>query len=248
MSERPPTRESISHDMSEIIRYFHDAYGIEPVTESSLRKAIKELTVFYLKDTDYSEPVPYQYKRENQKDFEMHQVIISSALHQVEPVISDIKTKTFRLEKQQPQLIPNQPEMPMMMPQMQPEKQKRSFSLFPQKQAKPVINPNDPYQSSIPLQKRIAELLDVWELVVEWQSGGVEFVDANGDHDMDRFGFDNYLSTHRQIFRFGVVPNLLRVYSQGLNLLLMQEKNMAVTYGNIQMKEMFQTRNDMPKF
>jgi hypothetical protein len=98
------------------------------------------------------------------------------------------------------------------------------------------------------LQKRIAELIDAWELVVEWQSGGVEFVSSDGDNDLSRFGFDNYLSNHRQIFRFGVVPNLLRVYSQGLNLLLLQEKKLAVQYGNIQMREMFQTRNDMPKF
>lgn len=248
MSERPPTRESIAQEMSEIIRYVHDAYGIDPITESTLRTAIKGLTTFYLKETDLSETIPYQYKRESQKDFEIHQVIISSALDMVEPVITDIKTKTFRLEKLQPTLMPSEPQSPpmMMMPPQQQEQKKRSFSLFPQKQQKPMINPNDPYQSSLAMQRRIADLIDSWELVVEWQSGGVEFVSIDGDHDLNRFGFDNYLSNHRQIFRFGVVPNLLRVYSQGLTLLLKEEKQLASQYGNNMMKEMFQTRNDMP--
>lgn len=247
MSERPPTRESIAYDMSEIIRYAHDAYGITPITEQSLRKAIKELTIFYLKETEKSASVPYQYQHENQKFFEESQVIISSALDMVEPVISDIKTKMHLLEKPSNTIqMPNAD--PMIIPKPEPEHKKRSISLFPQKQQKPIIDPNDPYQSSIPLQKRIAELIDAWELVVEWQSGGVEFVSSDGDNDLSRFGFDNYLSNHRQIFRFGVVPNLLRVYSQGLNLLLLQEKKLAVQYGNIQMREMFQTRNDMPKF
>ena len=244
LSDRPPTRESIAYDMSEIIRFYHDAYGIQPVTEQSLRTAVTGLTMFFLKETDAKDKVPYQYRKENQKDFETHQVIISSALDMVEPVISDIKSKNFRLEKNQQQMMmPQQSQMQMPM-QQHDDTKKKNFSLFPQKPTKPTVDPNDPYQSSIPLQKRIENLLNSWELVVEWQSGGAEFVNTDDENDLDRFGFDSYLSNHRQIFRFNVVPNILRVYSQGLNLLLIQEKALAVQYGNVQMKEMFQTRND----
>lgn len=246
MSERPPTRESIASDMSEILRYYHDAYGISPITEISLRNSITSLTMFFFKETDSKETVPYQYKHENQKIFEEHQVIISSALNMVEPVITDIKKQNFPMEKnQQTIMMPNAE--PINVPK-QEEKSKRNFSLFPQKQQKPIMNPNDPYQSSIAVQKKILKLIDDWELVVAWQSGGAEFVDIGGDHDLDRYGFDNYLSTHRQIVRSVVSPNLLRVYSQGLNLLLLQEKTFALQYGNNIMKEIFQTRNDLPHF
>lgn len=248
MSERPPTRESIASEMSEILRYYHDAYGIQPVTESSLRSAIKGLASFYLKQTDLKDSIPYQYQLTSQEEFEKHHVIISSALDMVEPVVSDIKAKNFPLEKNQQSMMMPSMQEPMMMPmQQQPAPQKKRFSLFPQKQEVQKPSPTDPYQSSIAIQKRILELIDSWELVVEWQSGGVEFVNPNGDHDLDRFGFDQYLSNHRQIFKKDVEPNLLRVYSQGLKLLLKSEKELASKYGNNTMREMFQTRNDMPK-
>ena len=246
MSDRPPTRESIASEMSEILRYYHDAYGLKPVTESSLRSAIQGLSTFYLKQTDLSESIPYQYKLEHQEEFEGHHVIISSALDMVEPVVSDIKAKNFPLENNhQPVMMPSMQE-PLMMPRQQEIQQKKRFSLFPQKPVRTVVNPNDPYQSSIATQKRILDLIDSWELVVEWQSGGVEFVNPNGDHDLNRAGFDQYLSNHRQIFKKDVEPNLLRVYSQGLKLLLKSEKTMASQFGNNMMKEIFQTRNDMP--
>jgi hypothetical protein len=237
-----PTRESIASEMSEIIRFQHDMSGAsKPITETDVKSAIVGLSEFYLKPTSISENIPYQYKLENQNEFELYQVIISTALDKIEPVISDMKERLFRLEKNQtPLIMPNQNQgQPINIPtNVEPEKKSIS-SLFSGKPKPAPINPNDPYQSSLDLQKKTMKIIEYWDLVVEWQSEGVEMFE-----DFNRSSYDNYLSTHRVIFRKEVVPNLLRVYSQGLNIILMKEKEMAMAYGGSMMKEMFQTRND----
>ena len=219
-----PTRESIASDMSEIIRFQHDISGAsKPITEADLKSAITNLAGFFLKPTDVTEQIPYQYK--------------------FEPVISDMKERLFRLEKNQtPLILPNQQQgEPINIP-TNPEPEKKGLaSLFSGKSKPAPINPNDPYQSTIDLQKKTMKIIEYWELVVEWQSEGVEMFE-----DFNRISYDNYLSTHRIIFRKDVVPNLLRVYSQGLNIILMKEKEMSMAYGSSMMKEIFQTRNDFP--
>ena len=237
-----PTRESIASEMSEIIRFQHDmSGGSKPITESDIKSAITSLVVFYLKPTKISDTIPYQYKLENQQEFEEYQVIISTALDKIEPVISDMKERLFRLEKNQtPLIMPNQNQgEPINIPTNQEPEKKGLSSLFSGKPKQAPVNPTDPYQSSIDLQKKTMKIIEYWDLVVEWQSEGVEMFE-----DFNRSSYDNYLSTHRVIFRKEVVPNLLRVYSQGLNIILMKEKEMAMAYGGSMMKEMFQTRND----
>lgn len=239
-----PTRESIASEMSEIIRFQHDMQGAsKPVTEADLKSAITKLSDFFLKPTEPSDPIPYQYKVENQNEFEQYQVVISTALDKIEPVISDMKERLFRLEKNQtPLILPNQQQSEPINIPTNPEPQKKGISsLFSGKPKPAPVNPNDPYQSTIELQKKTMKIIEYWELVVEWQSEGVEL-----NEDFNRISYDNYLSTHRVIFRKEVVPNLLRVYSQGLNIILMKEKEMSMTYGSSMMKEIFQTRNDLP--
>ena len=239
-----PSRESIASEMSEIIRFQHDMQGAsKPVTEADLKSAITKLTDFFLKPTEPNDPIPYQYKVENQNEFEQYQVVISTALDKIEPVISDMKERLFRLEKNQtPLILPNQQQSEPINIPTNPEPQKKGLSsLFSGKPKPAPINPNDPYQSTIDLQKKTMKIIEYWELVVEWQSEGVEL-----NEDFNRISYDNYLSTHRVIFRKEVVPNLLRVYSQGLNIILMKEKEMSMTYGSSMMKEIFQTRNDFP--
>ena len=239
-----PTRESIASDMSEIIRFQHDISGAsKPITEADLKSAITNLAGFFLKPTNGSEQIPYQYKLENQSEFEQYQVIISTALDKIEPVISDMKERLFRLEKNQtPLILPNQQQGETINIPTNPEPEKKGLaSLFSGKSKPAPINPNDPYQSTIDLQKKTMKIIEYWELVVEWQSEGVEMFE-----DFNRISYDNYLSTHRIIFRKDVVPNLLRVYSQGLNIILMKEKEMSMAYGSSMMKEIFQTRNDFP--
>lgn len=239
-----PSRESIASEMSEIIRFQHDMQGAsKPVTEADLKSAITKLTDFFLKPTELNDPIPYQYKVENQNEFEQYQVVISTALDKIEPVISDMKERLFRLEKNQtPLILPNQQQSEPINIPTNPEPQKKGLSsLFSGKPKPAPINPNDPYQSTIDLQKKTMKIIEYWELVVEWQSEGVEL-----NEDFNRISYDNYLSTHRVIFRKEVVPNLLRVYSQGLNIILMKEKEMSMTYGSSMMKEIFQTRNDFP--
>lgn len=239
-----PSRESIASEMSEIIRFQHDMQGAsKPVTEADLKSAITKLADFFLKPTEANDPIPYQYKVENQNEFEQYQVVISTALDKIEPVISDMKERLFRLEKNQtPLILPNQQQSEPINIPTNPEPQKKGLSsLFSGKPKPAPINPNDPYQSTIDLQKKTMKIIEYWELVVEWQSEGVEL-----NEDFNRISYDNYLSTHRVIFRKEVVPNLLRVYSQGLNIILMKEKEMSMTYGSSMMKEIFQTRNDFP--
>ncbi len=239
-----PSRESIASEMSEIIRFQHDMQGAsKPVTEADLKSAITKLADFFLKPTEPNDPIPYQYKVENQNEFEQYQVVISTALDKIEPVISDMKERLFRLEKNQtPLILPNQQQSEPINIPTNPEPQKKGLSsLFSGKPKPAPINPNDPYQSTIDLQKKTMKIIEYWELVVEWQSEGVEL-----NEDFNRISYDNYLSTHRVIFRKEVVPNLLRVYSQGLNIILMKEKEMSMTYGSSMMKEIFQTRNDFP--
>ena len=239
-----PSRESIASEMSEIIRFQHDMQGAsKPVTEADLKSAITKLADFFLKPTEPNDPIPYQYKVENQNEFEQYQVVISTALDKIEPVISDMKERLFRLEKNQtPLILPNQQQSEPINIPTNPEPQKKGLSsLFSGKPKPTPVNPNDPYQSTIDLQKKTMKIIEYWELVVEWQSEGVEL-----NEDFNRISYDNYLSTHRVIFRKEVVPNLLRVYSQGLNIILMKEKEMSMTYGSSMMKEIFQTRNDFP--
>lgn len=243
MSEQPPTRESITYDMSEILRREHDIHGTSQITFNSLNNAVIAMTKFFLEPTDIDEVIPYQYQKKNQQIFETNQVIISSSLHQVDSVLTEMKTKMYQLEKNQHQVII--PQMTEPIPMASPElKEKKSF-LPSFSKTKPMrLNPNDPYQSSIELQKKTIALIDAWDLVVEWQSEGVEFNSDPNDCDFDRIAFENYLSTHRVMFRKDVEPNLMRVYYQGVQLILMREKELSLTLASGQMKEMFQTRND----
>ena len=97
MSENP-TRESITAEMSEILRYSHDSVG-KVTTETELHSALKNLELFYFKTSD--DDMPYQYKDENQPEFIQNSIVISTALDKVQPVLSDIKERMFRLEKNQ---------------------------------------------------------------------------------------------------------------------------------------------------
>lgn len=245
MSENP-TRESIAHEMSEIIRIEHDIHGTRQITFDGLNNALIAMTKFFLEPTDSSETIPYQYKLENQSIFETNQIIISSSLHQVDSVLTEMKTKMYQLEKNQHQVI--MPNMPEPIPVATPEaKEKKSILPSFSKPSMPRPNPNDPYQSSLTLQKKTLDLIEMWDLVVEWQSEGVEFNSDPNDQDFTRISYDNYLSNHRTIFRHEIEPNLMRVYSQGLQIILMKEKEMATSYGSAMMKEIFSTRNDFPQ-
>jgi hypothetical protein len=237
MSENP-SRESITYDMSEILRREHDIHGSKQITFDSVNNALINMTKFYLEPTNFDEKIPYQYQKENQAIFENNQVIISSSLHQVDTVLTEMKTKMYQLEKNQHQVMYQG--MPEPLPVATPETKEKKSILPSFSKPKPIkLNPNDPYQSSIDLQKKTTKLIEDWDLVVEWQSEGVEY-----DGDFDKIAYENYLSTHRHIFRKEVEPNLMRVYSQGLQLVLMKEKELALQLASGQMKEMFQTRND----
>lgn len=250
MSENP-TREGIAQDAMDIIRYTHDTLStVKPITEATLEQAIRGMTRFFQIQTPKEEKIPYQYLSENQDDFEKYQVVISSATDKVAPVIADMNERMFRLEKNQPvQQIPLSSIQAMSQPQVQApqeEKQKSKLSLFPSKPTKPEANPTDPFQSWVTLRKKIIDLIPSWQLVVEWQSGGMAFFDEDGDHDLDRYGYNAYLSNHAQIWNKDVKSILQMVYSAGLNIILLKEKELSVTLGTSMMKEAFQTRMDFP--
>lgn len=238
----PPSREQIAHDMSEIIRREHDIHGTSQTTSDGLNKALSRMSAFVLMSTPADEKIPYQYKLENQSLFEVNQVIISSALDKVDTVLNDLKTKMYQLEKNQRQIM--MPNMSEPVPVQSPSEPKEKKSVFPSfRTPKPIPpNPNDPFQSSLEQQRKTLKLIDDWNLFVEWQSEGVEYWE-----DFSRIAYDDYLSTHRTMFRKDVEPNLMRIYSQGLNLVLMQEKVLATQYGGAMMKEIYTTRNDFPQ-
>ncbi len=236
-----PTRESIASDAFGIVSRQHELQAQDnPITSRHLRTAMNSLIDFYLKPTPIAEKIPYQYKIENQVEYTTNASVISEALDKIYPVISDMNLKMYPLEKHKtPLFLPNQSE-PINIPTPNVEKK----SIFPslRKPQPEKANPDDPYQSIIVLRKNTMKIIDNWDLVTRWQSGGTEM-----DEDFTRVAYDKYLSTHRSIFRDEIVPNLLRVYSQGINIVLMKEKELASSYGNNMMKEMFQTRNDMPQ-
>lgn len=242
MSEPPPSREQIASDALEIIRREHDIHGTKQITFDGLNTALMNMTKFFLEPTPFDEQIPYQYQVKNQSIFEKSQVIISSALHQVDSVLADMKTKMFQLEKnQQQQVIMPMSNMPQQyLPPLQTPETKEKKSILPSfgkpKNLKP--DPNNPYQSSLVLQKKTLDLIENWELVVEWQAEGVEYFE-----DFDKIAYENYLSTHRVMFRKEVEPNLLRVYSQGLAIVLMKEKELAGIFGSAIMKEIQSDRN-----
>ncbi len=244
MSNEPlPSREQIAYDMSEIIRREHDIHGTRQITSDGLNNALTAMAIFVLKPTPVDEKIPYQYQLENQTIFESNQIIISSALDKVDTVLNDLKTKMYQLEKNQHQvMMQNSPE-PIPVQSPTPESKERK-SIFPSlRTPKPIpLNPNDPYQSSLEQQRKTIKLVDDWNLFVEWQTLGVEYWE-----DFSRIAYDEYLSIHRTMFRSDIEPNLMRIYSQGLNLVLMQEKILATQYGSSMMKEIFSTRNDFPQ-
>lgn len=238
MSENP-TRESITAEMSEILRYSHDSLG-KVTTEKELHTALKNLELFYFKKS--SDRYPYQYKDENQAEYMENSIIISTALDKVAPVLSNIKETMFRLEKnQQTVMNPIIPEIQSLPNQPQPTDKKKSILDVFSRNKPPPPNPNNPYQSTIDTQRELLKLISDWKLFNEWQVSGTEF---EIDEDMDEFGMRDYLSDHRFILRKEISPVLVRVYSEGLQLLLGQEKFFALQLGLGQMKEMFQTRND----
>lgn len=240
MSEQPPTRESIASDMSEVIKREHDIHGAgeHQVTYDKLNKALTALVSFFMESTDVNEKIPYQYKMENQNIFEQNQLIVSSALDKVDPVLFDMKIKLWQLEKNQQSIIV--PNMPEPIPVGSPERPEERSRLPSFRKPKPItLNPNDPFQSSLKTQRDILKLIDDWDLVVEWQSEGVEY-----DEDFDRIAFDNYLSNHRVMFRKEIQAHLMRVYSQGVQLIMTKEKELATVYGGKMMQEIHQTRND----
>ena len=236
--EPPPSREQIAYDMSEIIRREHDIHGTRQITSDGLNSALGAMAKFVLMPTPASEKIPYQYQLENQPVFETNQIIISSALDKVDTVLNDLKTKMYQLERNQRQIMmPNMSE-PVPVQSLEPKERKSVFPSF--RTPKPVPpNPNDPFQSSLEQQRKTLKLIDDWNLFVEWQNEGVEYWE-----DFSRIAYDDYLSTHRTMFRKDVEPNLMRIYSQGLNLVLMQEKILATQYGSSMMKEIFSVRND----
>ena len=101
-----PSREAIASEMSEVIKREHDIHGAgeHQITYDTLNKALTSLTNFYMQPTGIDEKVPYQYKKENQALFESNQLIISSALDKVDPVLFDMKIKLYQLEKNQHQV------------------------------------------------------------------------------------------------------------------------------------------------
>jgi len=112
--------------------------------------------------------------------------------------------------------------------------QKDNQSIFNQNQIiiSNALNNIKPY-----LHKESHNLIKSWEMVVEWQSEIMNNIDK-----FDRVSFDDYLTTHIILFRKDVEPNLMRVYSWGLQEILQKEKELALQFTLEQTKEMVDLR------
>lgn len=233
MSENP-TREKIQSDLAEVLRI---SYETQKKQESELKIAVNKIIEFFFKPPKKDTKIPYQYLEENQKEFYDSANTISIALSQVEPVLSDMKTRMFNLEKGN-QVIdqPTSPDTPTIIAQNPPEKRPLISNPF-HKTKKPA--PTNPYQSTIDIQRRTINVIYDWELTIEYQAFGVDLV-----KELELEGIQNYLTYHRNKYCWDIAPNILRIFKQGLELQLDKEKQYALQSLTAQMKESFQVRND----
>lgn len=233
-SERNPTREQIQYDLTEVLRFSYDSGKKD---ERELQNALTDIIGFMLKETRESEKIPYQYRVENQQEFHKNALTVSKALSQVDPVLSNLKKEMYLLEKgtqvvSQPAET-NQPQQVM----QKPEEKKPFINLSLGKKKKPA--PSLPYQSSLKMQNNLEKLIYNWNLFMEYQTFGVDLVG-----EQDKEGMTEYLTYHRNFFCYGIAPEIMRVFKQGLEISLGKEKIGALQALTAQMKESFQTRND----
>lgn len=242
------TRESIAQEALDVVKQYSDILADSLVTEDNLHQSMKDLIKFYFTKDKPETWKPYPYQEKNQEIYEDYIAVITSATDTVEPVISDMKERMFRLERNQPDYKDNNFSMQMQQtapppPQIQmagTEEKKPSFMErhFTGVKKKKIVNKTDPYQLALELIKNTEKVIDDTHLTIQWHNTATEFE----EDEFDFAGYRSFLSMHRNIWRSNVEPQLYRIYSSGLKLILNKEKEFASAVLSSTLKEMSQDR------
>lgn len=235
----PPSREQNQKRLVDIMRIGHDSLDRE---HTKLQEAILGLYKFQAIPSDQKTNKVYQYQIENQSQFDMHEVIVTSALGTFEPVVNESKEKLFKLEMQIPSQSFDMPKPQAPLPEEKKnEPDKRS--LFEKIKGTPektrLITPDDPYQDGLKYLREIMGKMDRFERFVEYQSYGVDLA-LRANFIM----MQQYLQFHRTRFKFEIAPAILKVHRQFIEIIKEREKLGAIQVGKKLDEEIFQTRND----
>jgi len=238
----PASRELNQKRLVDIVRIGHDTLDKE---HQLLQNAILGIINFQLIESDPKSGKVYQYMIDNQEEYNEHEVIICSALNSFEPVINDSKNNLFKLEMQIPSDVSF--DMP---PPIQPMKQKGNEaetkdtrSLFEKMKGTPkktrLVTPDDPYQDGLPFLRETKLKMDRLHRFIEYQAYGIDLA-----MKAPYLTMLSYLRFHRTRFRFDMVPTILRVHKQWIELVKANEKIGAIRIASKLDEEIFKTRND----
>jgi len=245
MAFQPPTpsREYNQKRLVDIVRIGHDTLDKE---HEKLQQAILSIYKFQLIPSDPKTKQVYQYAIENQEQYDIHEVIVTSALGTFEPVVNDSKEKLFKLEMQIPQNV-SYDMPPMTTPTAEQEKKagdlKDTRSIFDKLKGSPkqkrIISPNDPYEHGLEFLKDTMGKMKRFERFQEYQAYGIDLALRASYPTMMQ-----YLRFHRTRFKFEIAPTILRVHRQYIEMIKEKEKWGAIHMGRKLDEEIFQTRND----
>jgi len=238
----PPSREYNQKRLVDIVRIGHDTLDRE---HEKLQQAVLSIYKFQAIPSDPKTKKVYQYEIENQEQYDLQEVIITSALGTFEPVVNDSKEKLFKLEMGIPQgmsydMPPPQAPVP---DSKTKDESKDTRSLIDKLKGSPkksrVITPDDPYQDGLNFLRDTMSKMLRFERFQEYQSYGVDLaLNASFPTMMQ------YLQFHRTRFKFEIAPTILRVHRQYIEMIKEKEKFGAIMMGRKLDEEIFQTRND----
>jgi len=241
-STTPASREQNQKRLVDIMRIGHDSLDRE---HTKLMEAILSIYKFQLIPSDPKTKKVYQYEIENQPQFDMHEVAVTSALGCFEPVVNESKEKLFKLEMQIPQGtkfdMPT-PQAPLVAPDKkkdEPDKRSLLEKIKGTPEKTRVITPDDPYQDGLKYLREIMGKMDRFERFVEYQSYGVDLALKASFETMMQ-----YLRFHRTRFKFEIAPHIIKVHRQYIEIIKEREKLGAIQVGKKLDEEIFQTRND----
>jgi len=241
-STTPASREQNQKRLVDIMRIGHDSLDRE---HTKLMEAILSIYKFQLIPSDPKTKKVYQYEIENQTQFDMHEVIVTSALGTFEPVVNESKEKLFKLEMQIPQGLKFDmptPQAPLVAPDKtkdQPDKRSLLEKIKGTPEKIRTITPDDPYQDGLKYLREIMAKMDRFERFVEYQSYGVDLALRASFETMMQ-----YLRFHRTRFKFEIAPHIIKVHRQYIEIIKEREKLGAIQVGKKLDEEIFQTRND----
>jgi len=241
-TQQPHTREYNQKRAMDIIRIGHDTLDDE---HKLLQQAVLGIYRFQSIPSNKLDGKVYQYEIENQEEYNLYEIVLTTAIGLFEPVINHSKQMLFKLEMgiptdydfdmpQSTQKISNDaPDAP------------DTRSIFQKIQGKPkrkrIITKEDPYQHGLELIDDTMKKMGRFQRFQEYQAYGVDLaLTAKFDTMMA------YLQLHRTRFKFEIAPTIIRVHKQYIEMVKTTEKQGAIQMAMKINDELFATRNDFP--